>query len=239
MKSMMLSRVLVLLMVGIAGVWAEPNVHQLKAASTIYTAKLGGEGVYTWNVRWNEDFGIADSVVLYSVTEWDETESSSKGKVLSIVGNLVSFSVESNGYSEGAAHPWHSRHFKTINAKTRGEVSLTDIFSEEEILQALLQDGVIQKRLNGRNPASLKELLEMDLGNCDFRLDGDALTGFAFHHVKNGQVAVRLGLTHGCEAARGSLTQLGFYLNIPSVLEKDLNNARHMGYLMSELSKLY
>ncbi|MOA38312.1 hypothetical protein D3C78_1599830 [compost metagenome] len=56
---------------------------------------------------------------------------------------------------------------------------------------------------------------------------------FSFHHVKGNQVAVRLGLGHGCETARGSLTVLGMYLPIPPALAPKLAaaNKQQAGFL--------
>ncbi len=47
-------------------------------------------------------------------------------------------------------------------------------------------------------------------------------------------MAVRIGLSHGCEAARGMLTELGLYLPIPAAWEVYINNARtgKAGFLM-------
>lgn len=39
------------------------------------------------------------------------------------------------------------------------------------------------------------------------------------------KAAIRIGLSHGCEAARGNLTQLGIVLNIPVKLKALLQEA--------------
>jgi hypothetical protein len=72
-----------------------------------------------------------------------------------------------------------------------------------------------------------------------YYLDADMLQNFAFHHVKGDQVAVRIGLSHGCEVARGALTQIGLYLPIPKALAEPLAAAANgrRGYLMGRAPK--
>lgn len=48
---------------------------------------------------------------------------------------------------------------------------------------------------------------------------------FAFHHTKGGNVAVRIGLPHGCEVMRGNYTELGIYLPIPSTFVEYIKRA--------------
>jgi len=51
------------------------------------------------------------------------------------------------------------------------------------------------------------------------------LRSFAFHHVKGNDVAVRIGLSHGCEVMRGNFTQLGVYLPMPKKMRSALERA--------------
>jgi len=76
-------------------------------------------------------------------------------------------------------------------------------------------------------PATLPELIEtLESADtpCEYAFYG-LLTSFAFYDAKDGRVAVRIGLSHGCEVARGNLTQLGIWLDVPDSLREDLARA--------------
>ena len=205
---------------------------------TVFLGKSYLNGEDNWDIRWSDDYGIADSTVLYVEERWDNTENSFSGKVLSIVGPYISFQVVSSGYSEGAAHPWHVQYYETKNISNGKKVKLTDLFEEEEVFKALLNDSVIKKALGDNNPKDLNELFKQVDGKCDFYLDEDSLNSFAFHHIKGEMVAIRLGLKHGCEASRGNFTQLGFYLKIPESLKRSLDRANKNNVLMDKMIKL-
>ena len=70
---------------------------------------------------------------------------------------------------------------------------------------------------------------------CAYGFSEDMLSRYAFHHVSGNRVAVRIGLSHGCEANRGGLTQLGVYLPIPAALSAPLTAAAagKQGFLMA------
>ena len=218
---------------------ADTGIKKLKHANkTVYLAKSGISDDRSWDIRWGYDYAIAKSKVIYSEEQWDNTESSFAGKILSVVGPYLSYKINSQGYSEGAAHPWHSVYFKTINFVHGKTTQLTDIFNEDDVFQALLSDGVIKKALGNKRPANLNELLQQVDGGCDFSLTKSNLSSFVFHHIKNDRVAIRLGLGHGCEVMRGKFTQLGFYLNIPPHLKKIFTAARSKNLLMNRMIKL-
>ncbi len=164
---------------------------------------------------------------------------------LSWVGPFLSF--ESGRYWNclGTAHPGAVTNYETLNVETRKPVSLTDIFEDQVLLKALLNDGVIKRHVpaNMRFASSthlMNYLNTQGTGQCEYYFSKDNLSRFAFHHIKNNQVAVRMGLSHGCEAARGNLTQLGFYLPIPPGLKSAFRqaSARKEGFLMGRAPKV-
>ncbi len=130
------------------------------------------------------------------------------------------------------------------STQTGKAVFLTDLFSEQDILRALLNDAVIKRALSkakkGKPPMSLSELTsrleEQDLiaGNCVFYLPDDYLTRFAFHHIENNKIAVRLSLQPTIQACRGQKAQLGLLLPIPTALNKSLAlaDSAKQGFLM-------
>lgn len=165
-------------------------------------------------------------------------------KVLSVVGSYLS--TEDGGYWNclGTAHPGAVTRFTSHHLwRPAQPLRLTDIFPEAQVLKALLAEPLIRKTLTKAKitplpttvPALLKQLTELN-DECEYYFDDDLLERFAFHHVEKGQVAVRIGLSHGCEAARGRLTQLGILLPIPSALQQPLMAAqtRRQGFLMKD-----
>lgn len=162
-------------------------------------------------------------------------------RVLSVVGALVSVHESESGYCEGAAHPYAVQTFRALDMRRQAErAKLTDWFPKAEVYKALMGDRIVQKALGGQKPKTLDALLKALDGyqsdDCAYGFSDDLLTRFAFHHLKGKQVAVRLGLTHGCEVNRGQLTQLGLYLPIPPALEAPLRRAERgeAGYLMAK-----
>ena len=219
--------------------FADQGVKKISSsAKTLYIAKSYLEDEDKWDIRWSEHYAMADKFVIYYEQQWDNTESEFSGKVLSIVGPYVSYKISSHGYSQGAAHPWAVSHFDTINISTGKKATLTDIFEAKDIYHALIKDNVIVKALKGATPKNLPELLAKVDGGCDFYFSKKSLSNFAFHHVNKNRVAVRLGLSHGCEVQRGNLTQIGFYLPIPNQLKEQLTRAKANSTLMNTMTKL-
>lgn len=146
------------------------------------------------------------------------------GRLLSAVGALVSFEHSGNGYCEGAAHPWASSSFVTLDLRTGKPVSLYDLFSKEEVDAAIAADPFLKKSKG--DPEA----------DCKFTLDGFDKS-FAFVDLKGDKVGVRIGLTHGCEAARGNLTQIGVTLLAKEPLLSDLRAAEAAKTLYKHLGR--
>ena len=156
-------------------------------------------------------------------SEVNEPQESSRYDLSSLVGPLLS--VKATLYWEGGAHPGHLTRLETINLETgKSPVLLTDLFPETMLLAALLKDQIIQKSLAGGKPKTIQELIRMANGGCEigFHLLNES---FAFHHIQRDRVAIRIGLSHGCEVMRGHYTELGIYLPIPLGLKEVLEQA--------------
>jgi hypothetical protein len=188
-------------------------------------------------------------------------------RLLSVVGPLISYEETEDSYCRSAAGSWAWPHpsFETtyhvidLNDPVKG-VELTDLFSEGEILRALLGDPVVKKALGNRQtkkaPKTIAELvnlfeleglsLEPLTGTaeapkgCRFTLPNDILKQFAFHHLEDGKLAVRISLQPDVGACRTAHAQLGIVLPIPESLRGplDLAQAGKEGFLMKDVRKI-
>ena len=169
-------------------------------------------------------------------------------KLLSVVGPLVSVETTADGFVTGAAHPYGYATITAYDVRRGGKpAKLTDYFAPRDILGALLGDGLVRKALGNRPAAAQPRTLEALLAvladyqsdDCRYAFGTDLLSRFAFHHVAGGRVAVRFGLSHGCEVAHGNLTIMAIYLPIPAALRSDLAAAqtRRAGFLVPAAPK--
>jgi hypothetical protein len=164
-----------------------------------------------------------------------------------VVGSIIS--VERNDYVNcpGTAHPSVITWYSVIDAASpRRVVALNELFPERDIFAALMEDAIVKKTLAKAGvptPGSLPELirtLAATEGECEYAFTEDMLSHFAFHHLEGDKVAVRIGLSHGVEACRGELTQLGLLLPVPASLASALKaaDAGSGGYVMRDLKKI-
>ncbi|MEN9354481.1 MAG: hypothetical protein RL318_1806 [Fibrobacterota bacterium] len=154
----------------------------------------------------------------------------------SLVGGIASWRSSSSGYCEGAAHPWAFSSFRTKILATDSSADLRRIFAESDLLAALRRDGVV-KKLSPTPPTSLTDIENLNDSTCIMGFGSGMWTSFAFHHLQGDSVAVRIGLSHGCEVARGSFTQLGILLPVPPAWKEALRAAERSGQLMESLEK--
>jgi hypothetical protein len=182
--------------------------------------------------------------------------------LLSVVGSIISFRDNYYTSCEGEAHPGGETRYTAIDLVKPGAVSykeemefdlndpgqavkLTDIFDETDIFNALRNDSLVKEALadSPSQPRSLSELVESFGGDVSdkhcYSVDRDMFTRFAFHHLENGKVAVRLGLS-GAGPCRENLTEIGILLPIPPSLKTALAqaDAGKEGFLMKDLKKI-
>ena len=212
-----------------------------------------------WEISWDDSMGVAtrgvtdsndverwaNKVVLYGEPQLLDCEEAFSGRVLSIVGALVSFETSYSFYCEGAASPRAITRFQTIDLRTGQEVDIRLLVPDSVLVAALKQNKVIREALE--QPSSwigevdiedfpdLYSIIEWGGGGCEIGF-GDLGTSFAFHHRRGDQIAVKFGLSHGCEVMGGRLTQVGVYLPIPAILAAGLAHAEAQGYLMADLT---
>jgi uncharacterized protein YecT (DUF1311 family)/uncharacterized protein YgiM (DUF1202 family) len=167
--------------------------------------------------------------------------------LLSVVGTIASMKDMFEQHCQGFIHGFHQ--FTTVDLTNLNEVvKLTDLFPESLILEALLADKLIKKALKNdkTQPSTLATLFEAVKQNrliirdadleqdCHFKFPENALTQFAFHHLNNNQVAVRLALLPSSANCQWSHTQIGIYLPIPPSLKWAFKQAKEnqAGFLM-------
>jgi hypothetical protein len=165
-------------------------------------------------------------------------------RIVSLVGYLMTVETYTEGFSEGAAHPFSHSRYTTIDMQhPHRTTSLTDYFKPNDIYKALLRDKIVQTHLRGDTPAStldalIQQLAEhnVDSQSCEHGFESDLLTRFAFYDVRGDKVAVRLGLSNAYGVCRGSLAQLGIWLPIPDSLKQNLSGTafQDVGFLMKE-----
>ena len=165
--------------------------------------------------------------------------------LLSVVGTIASLQDSEDFYCQGTPHPTIETRFMSIDlAKSARKAKLTDLFAEADILKALLADSVIKSALkqakSSQLPTTLKALhetlewTEIPIKKCTYYLPADFLTQFAFHHVNDNQIAIRVNLQPSAPACQTKNVQLGFYLPIPANFQAAIEQAQagKVGFLM-------
>lgn len=187
-------------------------------------------------------------------------------KLLSLVGSLLSYEENGDSYcgqvnGPGWNHPSDQISYRVIdlNQPSR-QIHLTDFFTESSVLTALLSDATVKEALksaeHSTQPRTLAELAKMvtegGVGimpakgtaeapkECGFIFPEVPIREFAFHHIENGRVAVRLSLEPNSGACHSAHAQLGILLPIPTMLEGSLTAAqsRAEGFLMEAIRRL-
>lgn len=196
-----------------------------------------------WQISWDDSRGAAQKaeqpsaeVVLYEQPEQFEDcdYNGLRGRVLSVVGTLVSFETSRGWSCQGAAHAYGAvAHFNTVDLDTGAAVDIRSLVPDATIVAALKQDGLVSKALNGRDPEDLRSLIGQADGGCAVSFLSLA-TSFAFYELRGDKIAVRFGLEHGCEVMRGVLNEIEIELPFPEGLDFEEADAR--GQLMNNLA---
>jgi hypothetical protein len=225
-------------------------------ANTLFSAKLNAERDFRVFKKENLDQGT-DMQCSYEHTL----------RLLSVAGSLVSYRVDETAYCSsgdggpGWARPSTNISYRVIdlNMPTR-QIKLTLFYSEGEILKALMADPLIKKAMQGskskKPPRTVEALTEMfaDEGlamepttatqespsGCAYTFPDEVLTQFAFHHLENNKLAVRISLEPNSGACSTSHAQLGILLPIPESLKTSLEAAQagKEGFLMKDAKSL-
>jgi hypothetical protein len=177
-------------------------------------------------------------------------------RLLAVVGSIVAFECIESVVCSFAAHPDIQIRVSAFDlakgGKHLGEMtSLTEYFTEPEILNELSRNQVIQRELVKRKAAQPKTLSELrtalaqpsgsmiETENCGFDFPPDILSRFAFHDLEKDKVVVRIGLPSSLGACQRSQLLLTLRLDIPEKLKPALTAAASgkQGFFMKDLSK--
>ncbi|MCY4139582.1 MAG: hypothetical protein OXF56_15135 [Rhodobacteraceae bacterium] len=195
-----------------------------------------------WQIGWDDSRAVAQRAEASSrrVTLYEQPEPSEecdydelKGRVLSVVGSLVSFETTNGWYCEGNVRPGIVTRFRTIDLHTGAVVDIRRLVPDSTIVTALKQDGLVKEALDGHDPEDLSGLIDQADGGCDVSFWYLA-TSFAFYELRGDKVAVRFGLEHGCAVMQGSLNEIEIELPVPEGL--DVEDAEARGHLMNSLA---
>lgn len=194
-------------------------------------------------------------------------ENSQEFKLVSVVGDFVSFEHESTIFFANTAIRWR---LTTIDLSKQGDyyypeilntedfvfsladtkvVCLTEIFSEKEIVKSLKNEPTIRKHLARKfdNINSIKGLYELIQKNNvfwenrEFELSPDFITRFAFFSEENRKMEVRISLSPRFSYNRGQQRYISLRFVTPPKLKKSLERARSrkLGLLMVNASKIF
>ena len=195
-----------------------------------------------WRISWSDSRAVAQRaespsarVVLYEQPERSEEcdYNELSGRVLSVVGSLVSYETTSGWLCQGNARPGVVARFQTIDLRTEAPVDLRRLVPDSTIVAALKQDDLVMEALDGRDPADLSSLIDQADGGCDVSFWLLA-TSFAFYELRGDRVVVRFGLEHGCAVMMGALNEIEVELPVPDDL--NVEDAEARGHLMKSLA---
>ena len=147
----------------------------------------------------------------------------------SCVGPLVTRSY-GREFRRDTTHEYHGG-YRSIIVPSKKPVALTDIFPEDEILEALYRDTLVTNRLKpGMRPLSVPGLIACLRGGCttDF---SDLDVSYAFSDVVDDSVVVRFGLQQGCGSRRWEDVRLRIRLCVPEGYKESFEEAKQEGLL--------
>lgn len=125
----------------------------------------------------------------------------------------------------GGAHPGHIKRLRAVNLDDCDrDVQLTSVFPEHVVLSALLTDKLIMRALLGVQANTAGDVARLANGGCEVDFT-ELENSFAFHAYRDGKVAIRIGLPHGCETMRGRYTEIGISVDVQSALRAALERA--------------
>jgi hypothetical protein len=180
---------------------------------------------------------------------------SSNFNVLSIVGPYISTQINASYYT-GGAHGSAYTGFDSIDSNkieqnpknsntshANSKFSLFDIASEASITAALKSDKFLLKKIGSKltaakNTDEIHQLMFKKMNDCEINIPQDKkeafnqIAIFDYNSQKN-EMAVRVGFSYGCEAARGNFVQLGLLMQpnpqFMSLLNNEIASANEQG----------
>ncbi len=200
-----------------------------------------------WTIAWTSEAGTArapgsDPWTLFErPADEPECEREFSGRVLSVVGTVVSSFVSDSEFCVHAAHPSEDRAFtavdlaKVARKETDPKSSLFEWFDRRQVVHALATDPYLAKFRTDPSLSDEDAVRALRESECDFTTEGYE-TAWAVYDVQGDQVAVRVGLPYGCGGARGRVTQIGLVLSPKHDFRAKVQAAQQDGLLMSRLA---
>ena len=213
---------------------AQTPERTLDPVVPVETRPVDWDSRYAWNVLWSDGWQVlwddSKAGAIHPSRPWRQVtiyqpdadgacdDYDFAGRVLSVVGSLVSFATHEGFYCEGSPRPRAVTRFRTVDLRTGADVDIRLLVPDAVVVEALKQDDLVKSALGGRDPADLQDLIDTADGGCEVDF-GDLASAFAFYDSRDDRVTVRFGLSHGCEALGGSLTEITVDLPTPTVLD--------------------
>jgi hypothetical protein len=197
--------------------WSDQRLDATRSGHTLLSA--GERAAKRWEMI-RADADAADGPLRFEVSV----------ELLSALGRWLSLR-ETSFCDCGGAHP--SESAKIVSYDLAGDPAdgavlarLDRIFPPGDVLRELLRNNTVLDALGGGGepPLTLPELERrlaystISRHDCAFFFEEKFLSAFAFHHVANGRIAVRLGLPAAVETCRGELTEIELLLPMPEAL---------------------
>ncbi len=154
-------------------------------------------------------------------------------KLLSLVGPFLSYREDWSLSCPFMAHAFEQVFVRTYDLGAKRFSSLDELFPERELFAALSSDQLVRGTLRTSHgqPSTLRELLahvahlaSVPTDPLCFEYPPDLLGRFAFHHVMEDRVTVRIGLPGG-GFCRTNLTFVNLALRTPPRLRDALQAA--------------
>jgi hypothetical protein len=200
-----------------------------------------------WTIVWTSDLGTARAPGTGPWTLFERSaddpgcEREFSGRVLSVVGTVVSSFVSNSEFCAHAAHPSEDRTFtavdvaKVMKKESDPKSSLFEWFERRQVVHALATDPYLAKFRAAPSLSDEDAIEALRESQCEFTTDGYE-TAWAVYDAQGDQVSVRIGLPYGCGAARGRITQIGLVLTPSPDFRAKVQAAQRDGLLMSRLA---
>ncbi len=143
---------------------------------------------------------------------------------LSLLGSFLSYAYSYEG--SGGVHPICGTNYSTVDLRSKEEVPLNQLFSDDDIRRALLRDTIITKALYTSDTSSLSEVVKHLDGGCEIGFN-EMLKHYRFGTVTGDSIDIAFGLPHGCEMMRGNFTTFAIRLAIPPSLSHFANRIQY------------
>jgi hypothetical protein len=207
-------------------------------AETVYWTGASAGYTMTWSdgdirvQRGAETVLSCRKELLALIADEPKAELDASLEPVSWVGPVLTVKISQYIHVPMTAHPSMVTYYRTVDLRRPGQPArLTDWVPPQAVLSVLQADLLVKKALKdlgGPTPKSvpaLGERLSQWSGDCQYGFSPDFADHFAFYQLQGAKTTLRIGLSHGCEAARGMFTLLGVEMPVTPALQGHLQAA--------------